>query len=324
MALFDVNDNVRKVTATANGNLVDFDFNFQVNATTDIDVALDGVAKQLTSDYTIVTSAGAAGLNADGTGTVRFNSAPANNVTVSIKSDVPLSRASVYTSGGNITAASLEADFDRIVMALGDADETLNRSLKAPVNDPADVDMTLPKKETRKGKLLGFDATSGDPVIQDAAVSSASVSNVTTGAPGSAATATATYNSTTGAIDFTFGLPQGAQGAAGNNGVFNAIATQLEAQTGTENTKGMTPLRVKEAINAQVSGISAVASKFFGVKKIVETTSGVGRTILQQEHTLVGGSENLVLSDYETYFFATGSVGLTLRSSDGHLLIDLP
>ena len=75
MALFDVNDNVRKVTATANGNLVDFDFNFQVNATTDIDVALDGVAKQLTSDYTIVTSAGAAGLNADGTGTVRFNSA---------------------------------------------------------------------------------------------------------------------------------------------------------------------------------------------------------------------------------------------------------
>ena len=86
MAQFDVNDNVRKVTATANGNLVDFDFNFQVNATTDIDVALDGVAKQLTSDYTIVTSAGAAGLNADGTGTVRFNSAPANNVTVSIKS----------------------------------------------------------------------------------------------------------------------------------------------------------------------------------------------------------------------------------------------
>ena len=66
------------------------------------------------------------------------------------------------------------------------------------------------------------------------------------------------------------------------------------------------------------------AARDFGVKKIVETTSGVGRTILQQEHTLVGGSENLVLSDYETYFFATGSVGLTLRSSDGHLLIDLP
>ena len=70
-----------------------------------------------------------------------------------------------------------------------------------------------------------------------------------------------------------------------------------------------------------MSGVSAVASKFFGVKT---TTDSVGRTILQQEHTLVGGTENLVLADYETYFFATGSVGLTLRSSDGHLLIDLP
>ena len=61
--------------------------------------------------------------------------------------------------------------------------------------------------------------------------------------------------------------------------------------------------------------------KFFGVKT---TTDSVGRTILQQEHTLVGGSENLKISDYDTYFFATGSVGLTLRASDGHLLIDLP
>ena len=83
----------------------------------------------------------------------------------------------------------------------------------------------------------------------------------------------------------------------------------------------MTPLRVSEAISAQVSGVSAVASKFFGVKKRVDSDN---RTILVQEHTLVGGSENLVLSDYETYFFATGSVGLSLRTSDGHLLIDLP
>ena len=88
-----------------------------------------------------------------------------------------------------------------------------------------------------------------------------------------------------------------------------------------ENTKGMTALRVAEAITAQVSGVTAVASKFFGVKVV---TDSVGRAILTQEHTLVGGSENLKVSDYDTYFFATGSVGLTLRASDGHLLIDLP
>ena len=78
---------------------------------------LDGVLKSISSDYTVVTSAGSAGLNADGTGVVKFNSPPANNVIVSIKSDLPISRASVYTSGGNITAASLENDFDTIYHA---------------------------------------------------------------------------------------------------------------------------------------------------------------------------------------------------------------
>ena len=39
--------------------------------------------------------------------------------------------------------------------------------------------------------------------------------------------------------------------------------------------------------------------KFFGLKKTVD---GTGRTIATQEHTLVGGSENLTLSDYDTYF----------------------
>ena len=38
MALFDVNNNIRKVTATANGSLT-----VQVNNTTDLDVFLDGV-----------------------------------------------------------------------------------------------------------------------------------------------------------------------------------------------------------------------------------------------------------------------------------------
>ena len=73
MALFDVNNNIRKVTATANGSLTDFSFNFQVNNTTDLDVFVDATLKSISSDYTVVTSAGSAGLNADGTGVVKFN-----------------------------------------------------------------------------------------------------------------------------------------------------------------------------------------------------------------------------------------------------------
>ena len=321
MATFDVNGNVRRETSTANGSLVDYSFSFQVNATTDVDVYVDDVIKSASTDYTIVDSAGNAGLNSNGTGTVRFTTAPANNTVVAVVSDVPLSRTSTYTSGGNITANSLEADFDTITMQVGDADEKLSRALLAPTSEPSSSDLTIPNKDDRKGKLLGFNATTGNPEPQSSSVSSASVNSTVTGAAGTAATASASYNSSTGAIEFDFTIPQGAQGAAGNNGIFTSIASTLEAQTGTENTKGMTPLRVAEAITAQVSGVTAVASKFFGVKIVKDS---VGRAILTQEHTLVGGSENLQVSDYDTYFFATGSVGLTLRASDGHLLIDLP
>lgn len=161
MATFDVNTQVRKVTATANGSNTDFDFAFQVNATSDIDVYVDNVLQ--TSGFSIVDSSDVAGLNTNGTGRVKFTTAPTNGKIVAIKSDVPLGRTSVYTAGGNITATSLETDFDTIAMKIGDADETLNRALKAPVGDPDDINMTMPAKASRLGKVLGFNATSGEP-----------------------------------------------------------------------------------------------------------------------------------------------------------------
>ena len=275
MATFDVNSNTRKVQATANGTQTEFSFSFQVNATSDIKVFVDGVQKQESVNYDIKNSSNGAGLNADGTGKVvfitppaatsttytvtvqnpgsgnkfyiggvqqlalnltegntyifnypsahpfRFSSTadgthgggteyttgvthnsstqvtivvpvgaptlyyycanhsgmggtantpsagtdhrPTANQTVAIKSEVPKSRTSVYTAGGNITAASLEADFDTITMQLGDNAETLNRSVKAPVGDPDNIDMTMPTKANRLGTVLGFNATTGNP-----------------------------------------------------------------------------------------------------------------------------------------------------------------
>lgn len=55
---------------------------------------------------------------------------------------------------------------------------------------------------------------------------------------------------------FQFGLvgAQGPAGANGTNGIFSAIASQSEAEAGTENTKGMTPLRTAQAIAALGGG----------------------------------------------------------------------
>jgi len=55
--------------------------------------------------------------------------------------------------------------------------------------------------------------------------------------------------------------PAGANGADGADGIFSAIATQGEAETGTDNTKGMSPLRVAQAISSQVDEAQIVTNQ---------------------------------------------------------------
>ena len=176
MATFSITDQTRRAQYTANGSTTEFSFSFQVNNTSEIKVDVDGTLKTESTHYDIKTSSNSVGLNADGTGKVVFRTSPsdhtpANNAVVSVFSDLPLSRTSVYTSGGNITAASLENDFDTLTMILASHEERLDRTMVAPVRDAVAVDLTLPDKDDRKGRVLGFNATSGaaeqGPLIAD-------------------------------------------------------------------------------------------------------------------------------------------------------------
>lgn len=176
MATFSITDQTRRAQYTANGSTTEFSFSFQVNNTSEIKVDVDGTLKTESTHYDIKTSSNSVGLNADGTGKVVFRTSPsdhtpANNAVVSVFSDLPLSRTSVYTSGGNITAASLENDFDTLTMILASHEERLDRAMVAPVRDAVAVDLTLPDKDDRKGRVLGFNATTGvaeqGPLIAD-------------------------------------------------------------------------------------------------------------------------------------------------------------
>ena len=166
MATFSITDQTRRAQFTANGSTTEVSFSFQVNNTSDIKVDVDGTLKTESTHYDIKTSSNSVGLNTDGTGKVVFRTSPsdhtpANNAVVSVFSDLPLSRSSVYTTGGNITATSLENDFDTLTMILASHEERLDRAMVAPVRDAVDVDLTLPDKDDRKGRVLGFNATTG-------------------------------------------------------------------------------------------------------------------------------------------------------------------
>ena len=175
MAQFSVDDQTRRIRAVVSGtNQQEFSVAFQSNATTDIKVFVEGTQKTEGTHYDIKATTGgsaAAGLKADGTCVVKFkhdsgagiDHRPTQNQVVTIISDIAVARTSVYTAGGNITADALESDFDTLTMQIAEREEAAGRALTAPKFDPTDIDMTLPDKDTRKGKALGFNATTGNP-----------------------------------------------------------------------------------------------------------------------------------------------------------------
>jgi hypothetical protein len=161
MATFAISAVTRKAQATANGSTTEFSFSFSVNTEADVAVFVGTTLKTISTHYTVsITSS-------TGAGSITFTSGntPTNGQIVTIMSKTALARSSVYTSGGTINATSLETDFDTNMMLFQQQDERLDRTLIAPVDDPTSIDMTLPNKDARKGKVLNFNATTGNPEV---------------------------------------------------------------------------------------------------------------------------------------------------------------
>jgi len=228
MATFSISATARKAQASGNGSAGPFSFAFQVNSQSEVDVFVDTTLKTLSTHYTV-------SLASNGTGTVSFTTGnfPSSSQTITIMGDAPLSRTSVYTSGGNITAAALESDFDTNVMVQQQQQELLSRTVKAPVDDAASVDLTLPNKDARKGKILGFNSTSGNPEATQQ-VTGAAV-NVSTVSAGGNATASVAVSG--GTATFALGIPTGATGAQGAQGAQgNAGSTGPQGNSGSSYT----------------------------------------------------------------------------------------
>jgi hypothetical protein len=160
MATYNVTAQTRRVQYTGDGTAGNFAFSFQINATSELKVYVDSTEKTETTHYTVTLNSGT------GAGTVAFTSGnfPTSSETVTLLSDIPLSRTSIYTSGGQLTASSLEDDFDTNMFIHQQTNEEIDRSLRLAEHDViSGADMTLPVKATRAGKILGFNETTGNP-----------------------------------------------------------------------------------------------------------------------------------------------------------------
>lgn len=99
----------------ANGSTTDFPFGFKVFDETHLVVTVDGVTQSLTTNYTV------SGVGGETGGTVTFLVAPSNGAYLQIRRSIPLERDTDYQANGELRAATVNADLDRLWMALQEA-----------------------------------------------------------------------------------------------------------------------------------------------------------------------------------------------------------
>ncbi|MGC4060125.1 MAG: phage tail fiber protein [Aquabacterium sp.] len=115
----------------------------------DIQVYVGGVLKTITVDYTIVSRS-----------LVKFNVKPVGMVVLkrNTKKDAPLVD---FQDATILTEADLDTATRQSLYISQEAYDTATQVLSVPLGEAG---VTIPDKETRKGNLLGFDLTTGDPV----------------------------------------------------------------------------------------------------------------------------------------------------------------
>jgi hypothetical protein len=154
MADYAISNVPRRVVYT-NSGVGPYAFTFEILSQTDISVYRGSTLLTLTTNYSVT-------INANGTGSVTLVTAGTGNITIVGAKNIQ--RTTDFTTGGDLFANTLNDELDNQTIFIQQVAETAERGLKAPVTDPTDIAMSLPAKDSRKGKVLAFDSTTGNPV----------------------------------------------------------------------------------------------------------------------------------------------------------------
>lgn len=120
----------------------------------DLNVYLDGTQKQITTHYTV-----SGGDGSTGTVTMSVTGATGGS-TVIITRSIAQERTTDFPSSGPFNIASLNTELDRFTAIAADLQDSVDRSLKL-IDYDSTADTQIPLLDSRKGTVLGFNATTG-------------------------------------------------------------------------------------------------------------------------------------------------------------------
>jgi hypothetical protein len=156
------------VTDSVNGQQV-FTVDFEFFEDEDLNVYVDGTLKTLTTHYRTADNNDASNPTAHTSGTTGFVHFTAGNiptpasgqtVKVVITRAIDKKRTTDFPSSGPFDVASLNEELDKLIAITAELQDGIDRSLRLTDFDQ-DVALTLPAVDSRKGRLLAFNATTG-------------------------------------------------------------------------------------------------------------------------------------------------------------------
>ncbi len=158
-----------------------FTVNFEFFDDADLNFYVDGTKKTLTTHYTVSGGNGSTGtINTTSGNTVTGAS---GGSTVVITRDIALARVTDFPSSGAFEVATLNTELDRFTAIASDISDETSRSIQLADEDSA-VSMELPLLASRKGTVLGFNASTGaveaGPTIANVNSLSAITANIVT------------------------------------------------------------------------------------------------------------------------------------------------
>jgi hypothetical protein len=157
MANYPISNVSRRVVYTGSAGVGPYSFSFEIIAAGDVDVYKNDTLLSLTTNYTVT-------INSNGTGSITLVSAATGSDRITIVGARAIERTTDFVTGGDLFANTLNEEIDSQTIFVQQVAETAERSIKAPVTDPTNINMTLPSQTSRAGKTLAFDS-SGNPVV---------------------------------------------------------------------------------------------------------------------------------------------------------------
>ena len=181
------NSNTPRQEFVATASQTDFVFNFKIYADTDLKVyqTADGVDPDDTTDILTLTTHYTVVLDGDDGGTVTLVSGATLDDKVTILRDLPYTRTTDYQTGGDLLAATLDADQEYQTYLSQQLDAEKGQFLKLP-DSVQNADGTLPApagdayfKWNSAGTAIENDTTIPDAVTTSAANAAAAAASAT-------------------------------------------------------------------------------------------------------------------------------------------------